>query len=157
MIWSTTLLTMSQTQWKAYFSMFVLGQTNPIGNPRPYNDQWTILVSAHRRDFWRCENVVYRLFHKGEWTNVIATRAPGARRSQQAEERSIRNGMPVTRQREATSSRICPGQDWLQRASHPEWLRWKHVKMDWPIRTIAGDHRLAPPHFWHNSAGRHRK
>ena len=26
---------MSQLQWKAYFSMFVLGQTHPLENPQP--------------------------------------------------------------------------------------------------------------------------
>ena len=41
---------MSQTQWKAYFSMFVLGQTNPIGNPRPYNNQQGWRWGDHQSD-----------------------------------------------------------------------------------------------------------
>jgi hypothetical protein len=31
---------MSLSQWKAYFSMFVLGQTDPIGNPTHYMSSW---------------------------------------------------------------------------------------------------------------------
>jgi len=31
---------MSQSQWKAYFSMFVLGQTDPIGNSICSSSEW---------------------------------------------------------------------------------------------------------------------
>ncbi len=54
------LLAMSQSQWKAYFSMFVLGQTDPFGNPAPLmGNDWShqscpwyavVLTFQHKRE-----------------------------------------------------------------------------------------------------------
>ena len=37
---------MSQSQWKAYFSMYVLGQTDPIYNPSIHLDGWWLHQSC---------------------------------------------------------------------------------------------------------------
>jgi hypothetical protein len=64
--------TMSQSQWKAYFSMFVLGQTPPVENPAEHNlsCEWDHQSCSWYADVYNF-NLKTNYFWREQFTNIL--------------------------------------------------------------------------------------